>query len=838
MKKFFEGGEFFVLSSFFIEAVPIGEDCNVGIMLARTICEDACYLSSEGTGQVSVEILRIASNKTGGYIQHIFTIRTHDRSEQDCVIRQEAIVKGMNSLLHGAGFEFREESYEDYKKHLSEVDSRFAWALMKQDVHEFGMQGAYKSPSVVKNIDWERIYAALNGSGCTLCIQIIPTMLSDNERRLIANRTTQYTQAVDGVVANIRDSLALAAAERWKYYSQEVSHPFAEVNIIISGTIVDSALVTARMKQAVRENNFSTSAISDLDKYSVYNQPWKVTHNLRKAANQNFAKWTSEEISQIFQFPVQGKYFIGVEKNPFSLMPEICLLPKQMTCNGAQSIKLGKSVFSSQEVSLSLKQILLHTAVLGKSGVGKTTLLKQLIGQFQSYRIPVLVMEPVKCEYRDLIAEMKDSKIFTVERPVVPLLINPFYVPSKVPLGVYKSSLLSAFKAAFSLPDPLPALFEKAISESYTLHGWTDTSTSSDDNVTVFDMAEFIVVFKRAIARSSYSNEVKGNMMSGGAFRLQSLIERCPYTFGTIRSTSVEDILNGCVVLEMGSLEPEQKSLVSALTLISVLAYLKSTRKSNHELRNIILIDEAHALLDMGEGATQEEKSLNSTMTQLMINIITEIRAYGVGIIISDQSPSRVGARILDNVDNIISFRLSGKEGELLKEHMAEESTLSDILPLMSVGEFVVKNQFLRSALPVKMEYIPNREQVKHISDEYIIKSQSAYLAIHAKDYCPFALCNIIGCRCCSNAVRSKANMYAEQIFIKREYKLHTPEEIAAHIVSIPAVLSDRINSENEMEAKMIYQCVAIHLLRKCSIEKGISFSRESINKLLNDIAI
>ena len=80
--------------------------------------------------------------------------------------------------------------------------------------------------------------------------------------------------------------------------------------------------------------------------------------------------------------------------------------------------------------------------------------------------------------------------------------------------------------------------------------------------------------------------------------------------------------------------------------------------------------------------------------------------------------------------------------------------------------------------------------------------------------------------------------MYAEQIFIKREYKLHTPEEIAAHIVSIPAVLSDRINSENEMEKKMICQCVAIHLLRKCSMEKGISFSRESINKLLNDMSI
>lgn len=162
---------------------------------------------------------------------------------------------------------------------------------------------------------------------------------------------------------------------------------------------------------------------------------------------------------------------------------------------------------------------------------------------------------------------------------------------------------------------------------------------SDDDNVSVFDMADFVRIFKRVIARASYSNEVKGNMMSGGAFRLQSLIERCPRTFDTIHSTSVEELLNSCAVLELGSLEPEQKSPVSALTLISMLAYLKSTRKSEHYLRNIILLDEAHALLNQGEGTTHEEKALNSTMTQLMINVITEIRAYGVGVIFSDQSP-------------------------------------------------------------------------------------------------------------------------------------------------------------------------------------------------------
>lgn len=836
MKKFYEGGEYFVLTSYRIRTVPIAESNEVCITLAKMLCEDACYLSAAGNGQTAIEILRIAGRKAGSRIQHVLTIRTHDCSEQDCVIRQEALEKGILSLLHQSGFITEEVPFESYRKHQSEMEADSVWALMKQDIQEYGVQGTYKSPSVVESVDWKRIYSSLDGSGCGLCIQIIPALLSDSERQLIAKNTAHCSQALDGVMSNMRDSLAAASVDRWKYYMQEATNPFAEVNIMVVGTVTSAALVTARIKQSIRKTDFRTIAVSEYRKYSVYNQPWKISHVLRKGDASSLSKWTSNEVAQVFQLPVQSDYFIGIERNAFSLMPEVDLLPEQLTSGNKQNLTLGKSIYSSQRILIPLEQLLLHTAVMGKSGVGKTTLLKQLITQFQSCSIPVLILEPVKREYRDLVANMKNSKVFTVERPVVPLLINPFCVPKEVPLGEYRSSLLSAFKAAFSLPDPLPALFEKAITEAYTLNGWTDISTSEDGNVSIFDMADFVRIFKRVIARSSYSNEVKGNMMSGGAFRLQSLIERCPRTFDTIHSTSVEDLLNGCTVLEMGSLEPEQKSLVSALTLISILAYLKSTRESDHRLRNIVLIDEAHALLDQGEGATQEEKALNSTMTQLMINVITEIRAYGVGVIFSDQSPSRVGGRMLDNVDNIISFRLSGEEAEMLREHIGADNNLCDVLPLMSAGEFVLKNRFLRSALPARMDYSPDKEHLKHVSDEQIVKTHTKYLTAHAKDYCPFAFCEKAGCNHCSVVVREEANMFAEQIFAERQLKLSTPEEVATHIIRIPSVLSFRINTENAAMFRKKCSCIAVHLLRKCSMENGISFGKLTVKKLLTDM--
>ena len=834
MKKFVDGGEYFILSSYHLVKVPYTDDSDSVLVLSQAICEDSCYLSSEGNGQTSVELLRVAGSTLGSSISHIITVRTHDGSEQDCVVRHEAMVRGMTAYLLQNGYIFEEIPYDAYRKSLSVMNSGNVWALKKQDVIEHGTQGAYRAPSIVEKVEWEKIYSAINGSGCGLCIQIIPSMLSDKERSSINKNLLSCTQAVNGIMPNMHDQLAADSVERWKYYANRISRPFADVNFLISGSVSEVALLTARIKQSVGNSLFNSTNVSQYDSYSIYNQPWKIAFALRNAYNTCMGKWSSEEVSHVFKLPSQETYFVGVEANAFSLIPEITLINELMKKSSKASIHLGKSMHSLQDINIPIEQFLLHTGMFGKTGGGKSTLLKQMTSYFHSMGIPVLIMEPVKREYRDLLSCMDKIRIFTVEKSTTPLLINPFYVPEGVSLGEYKNSLLSAFKAAISMPDPLPSLFAKAVNEAYLQYGWTDSSRRTDNNVTVFDMADFIRVFKRVIEQSTYSNEVKGNMMSGGAFRLQSLLERCPHTFDTIHSTSIEDILTGSTVFEMGSLEPEQKSLVSALMLISILAYLKATRVSDNHLRNILLIDEAHAILDQGEGSTQEEKSLNSTMSQLMINVITEMRAYGVGVIFSDQSPSRVGSILIDNVDNIISFRLSGEEADMLGDHIGLNENERKVLPLMSVGEFIVKNHFLKSALAVCMDYSEEKDIREHVSDSVIADKQADYLASHAKDYRPFPACESSGCSICSVSVREEAEMLAAQIFNGRHNQLSTPESIASHIMKIPEVLAVRRNKDASFNA--LCKCVAIHLIRKCSSEKDISISRDAIVRLIKDM--
>lgn len=838
MKVFHAQDTYYTFSSFVIDKIPIcRKDTDAparGELLARTLAEDACYLSSDGSDQTAVELTRIAAARSGSPILHLLTVRCRDHGQRSCRIRHEACVQGMVKALQQNGYLLHEISFEDYLSQTRGSGREAAWKITKSALRERGVQGTYVSLPVIEETDWERIYSALDGSGCSFSVQVIPSLATSAECSVIQQNYTKSCQAAEGVLSGVRDPVAEASRQRWKLLAEYVSGPMANVQITVQGSAAAAALVCARIQQAIRSGPFHVTAIPGYDALTVYDLPWKLCGGANVPAQVSFAKWTSGEAAKILAFPEQRSFFTGVPVNPLSLLPEDELLPAGLTQCRTGHVALGSAIRSGQPVSLPRDAFLLHTGIFGKSGVGKTTLLKQMIRSFAKDNIPVLILEPVKREYRSLIREQGSARIFTVESPAMPLLINPFRVPAGVKLGDYRGSLLSAFKAAFSMPDPLPALFEKAITEAYLQYGWTDQNGSTDAGVAVFDMMQFIRVFQRVIRTSSYSAEVKGNMMAGGAFRLQSLIERCPRTFDTVNSTEVTDLMKGTVVLEMGKLEPEQKALVSSLTLIGILAYLKAVRESTHVLRNMILIDEAHALLDKGDGATEEEKALNSTMNQLLVNLVTEIRAYGVGIIFSDQSPTRIGEKLLDNVDNVIAFRLSGREAEMLQTHIGADASLARCLPLLSAGELVLWNHHLRQSVAIRAS--DPGQRTPEVSDGDLVSRQAQYLNAHAGQYCPYTQCHVAGCGICSFAVRDEANKYSAQIYAARRGNMTDPSQIAAHITRLPEALTARGYSPAKQNFRKLCRCTAVHLIRRCALESGIVMTENAEALLFKEL--
>lgn len=369
---------------------------------------------------------------------------------------------------------------------------------------------------------------------------------------------------------------------------------------------------------------------------------------------------SAEEAVSIYRLPLYEKNMTALKSN------QIVHAQEQFASAvvSEDNIKLGTLV-SNETTKITIgcpeKSFTKHALVVGTPGSGKTTFSVNLLLQFARKGIPFLAIEPTKTEYRAMIDTIPNLQIFTPgNNSVSPYIINPFIPPRGIRVEQYIPSLASAFKAAFSMPSPLDMIFLKAIRTCYIKYGWKDYSKLGDDDVTLFGLHEFILEFKKLLENTNYSKEVRGNLESAGLLRLTNLIEQNSNIYDTINTVPIEDLLTAPTVLELNSIDnAEQKSLIMALLLINICIYTKHNHVGDGELKNAILIDEAHVLLGGGAttGADGSPDSQATTIKALQ-DMIAEIRSYGTSIIIADQSPTKVSREVVANTDIKVSFRL------------------------------------------------------------------------------------------------------------------------------------------------------------------------------------
>ena len=78
--KLFHENNHYCFSSYYIDQIPVlkcQDSCfeESQSKLAELLCEDMCYLSSNGNGQIAMEVVRIADEKHGNKIAHIISIQ-------------------------------------------------------------------------------------------------------------------------------------------------------------------------------------------------------------------------------------------------------------------------------------------------------------------------------------------------------------------------------------------------------------------------------------------------------------------------------------------------------------------------------------------------------------------------------------------------------------------------------------------------------------------------------------------------------------------------------------------------------------------------------------------
>lgn len=691
-----------------------------------------------------------------------------------------------------------------------------------------------------------------------LSFQLIPTFYSSVESESL-DRMTQALETLNKGVFNpgmgqISFALAEKHAANYKYYSQHKNRALFLFNILVYGTSQAAASISTRVYGQLGSSSSSSAGLKFVQLTNdevqkdgnFYPMPW-ATHEILVDTQRSPHIWdslqnrdcfyrlpyivTAEEASEFFRLP------IGSDSISAGLVVDDWGKASRTYLTGiidAGDIEVGtlKSSSRGHTIGFSLRDLTKHLLVVGAPGSGKTTFSVGLLDRlWHDHKIPFLVIEPVKNEYRALVRSIPDLQIFTPGKNFIsPFVFNPFVPPTNVRLETYKSTLKTAFKAAVSMSTPLDRIFEESINNCYSDFRWLDVYTSADKG-TVFNVVDFIRCFQRTFDEIGYTGEAR-NIGRAGIVRLSGLVN----LFDNYHSIPVEDLLSKPTLIELAAIEnSDQKALIIALLLLSVLAYVNANYIGEGNLKNVILLEEAHVLLDANSDHGEGEADPSGIAQGLLKRMLAEIRAYGVGLVIADQSPRKVSADVVALTDIKLAFRLvEAYDKEILANSTNMNEAQVQRLSKLRPGEAFLFFGKLDEPEEVKTEDYRLRHNVSITLSDQDIGSLSAYWADKGRMLRPYPECDYVKycARTCDFTRRALARDVARRIFV-RNFKSETADyEILQSVFGKVRALSvAELNDEPYDDA--LFACVKLQLLRRIKYGTSIRLTDGTIKSTL-----
>lgn len=524
---------------------------------------------------------------------------------------------------------------------------------------------------------------------------------------------------------------------------------------------------------------------------------------------------TSTEASTIFRLP------IGTQSLSAGLTVNYSDNTSKTYSSGlinSGDIEIGilKASPNGDRIGISLNDLTKHMLIVGTPGSGKTTFSIGLLDRlWKQYQIPFLVIEPAKNEYRALIQSIPDIQIFTPGKNYIsPFVFNPFVPPRNVRLETYKSTLKTAFAAAVSMTTPLDKIFEESINNCYADHRWLDNYTT-DDKGLIFNITEFIKCFQKTFDKIGYTGETR-NIGRAGTVRLKSLVN----LFDNYYSIPIEDLLQKPTIIELAAIEnSDEKALIISLLLLSILSYVNANYIGDGTLKNIILLEEAHVLLD-AETNTGDARPA-AIAQELLKRMLAEIRAYGVGLMVADQSPRKVTADVIALTDMKMVFRIvEGTDRQLISDSMNMADAQSNRLSRLKPGEaFLFFNRLDEPEEIITPNYRLENNISISLSDD-TVRGLCAYWKENQKALPPYPECDLISCcrEMCDYDRRILAREIARRIFEKKFTSSTTRFEPVFNVFKhIRPIIKAELN--DEPFSPELFSCVKCHLWRRIKYE-------------------
>ena len=289
-------------------------------------------------------------------------------------------------------------------------------------------------------------------------------------------------------------------------------------------------------------------------------------------------------------------------------------------------------------------------------------------------------------------------------------------------------------------------------------------------------------------------------------------------------------------IIELAAIENEdQKSLLIALLLLNIQSYVNANHIGTGEMKNVILLEEAHVLLAAGDGKGEGEANPSAVAKKLLTRMLAEIRSLGVGIAIADQSPEKVTTDVVKLTNIKLAFNLVEKNDRTI---LGDSTDMKDIqverLAKLRPGEAFFYMNGLEEPEEVITEDYRQKVQIRTTISDNEIAEKSTYWNDKKEKLKPFVQCQYTHC-CnggCDYMLRAEAEEYAKRIYNNNFNEQSTDR---AKLLEIYKEIPNKVKDfAHERTTEKMICCTKIQFLRKIIYNTKIAFTNKAANQTIN----
>lgn len=355
------------------------------------------------------------------------------------------------------------------------------------------------------------------------------------------------------------------------------------------------------------------------------------------------------------------------------------------------------------KVKLHAKSLTQHVFVTGSTGCGKSETVYRLLEEATKSNATFLIIEPAKGEYKTVFGE---ANVFGTNPLYNRLLrINPFSFSTGVHVLEHIDRLVEIFNVCWPMYAAMPAVLKKAVIRSYENCGWKLYESTNKYATPVFpSFVDLLHELEVAINESAYSEEVKGNYIGSLVTRVESLTNGINGEIFSADEVPDEVLFDQNTIVDLSRLgSQETKSLIMGILIMRLNEYrMVKADGANAGLRHLTVLEEAHNILKRtSTEQSMEGSNVAGKSVEMLINSIAEMRTYGEGFVIVDQSPTSVNEAAIKNTNTKIIMRLPDGDDRHIagKAAALKDDQIDEIAKLPTGVAIVYQNDWMQAVM-------------------------------------------------------------------------------------------------------------------------------------------